>query len=280
MSNPSPGSGPASSPATTEARRTGDDDSRSGYVTSFSRGLAVIRCFSRTHPSLTIAEVARATGLNRATARRFLHTLEAEGYVSVENGRYTLRPRIMELGYAYLSSVAVDEILQQRLAALADHLHESCSAGVLDDQDVVFVARAETTHPRVMTLALKVGQRIPAYLTALGRVLLAELPDDRLDDYLRTAELHRETARTIADPELLREEVLSVRKAGYCLMDQEIELGVRAAAVPVRRPNRPPLAISAAVHANRGSMQTLAATFVPALLETAAELEQLMRLRN
>lgn len=281
MGNRSAGRTPASSAAArSDIGEANDDDPRNGYVTAFGRGLAVIRCFSRTHPSMTIAEVARAAGLNRATARRFLHTLAAEGYISSENGRYALRPRIMELGYAYLSSVAVDEFLQQRLVELADVLHEPCSAGVLDGHDVVFVARAETSHPRVMTLALKVGQRIPAYLTALGRVLLADLPDEQLADYVRTAELHKETERTIVDPAQLHNEILSVRKAGYCLTDQEIDVGVRAAAVPVRRPNKPTLAISTAIHANRGTMQTMAANVAPALLEAAAEIEQAIRLRN
>jgi IclR family pca regulon transcriptional regulator len=257
-----------------------EDDARGGYVTAFGRGLAVIRCFSRTQPALTIAEVARTAGLNRATARRFLHTLEAEGYVRAENGRYALRPRVLELGYAYLSSMAIDEFLQHQLVALAERLHESCSAGVLDGHDVVFIARAETSYPRVMTLALTVGARVPAYLTALGRVLLAELPDDQLADYLRTAELHKETARTVADPAKLHQEIMSVRRTGCCLMDQEIELGVRAAAVPVRRPGKPAIAISAAAHASQESTESIEANFLPALRETAGEIESAGRFRN
>ncbi len=249
------------------------DDDPQGYVTALGRGLAVVRCFSRAQPTLTIAEVARAAGLNRATARRFLYTLEAEGYVTAENGRFSLRPRALELGYAYLSAISVDQRLQRRLVTLAERLHESCSAGVLDGHDVVFVARAETTYPRIMTLALKVGARLPAYLTALGRVLLAQLPDDELDAYLRTAEFHKETARTITDPAQLRDTLVTVRRTGYCTMDQEIEPGIRAAAVPVHRAGRPLLAISAATHASRQSMETIETKFVAALSAAAADIE-------
>lgn len=257
-----------------------EEDHSETYVTAFGRGLAVIRCFSAANPVLTIAEVAKAASLNRATARRFLHTLEADGYAGSENGRYSLRPKVLELGYAYLSSIAVDRLVHRQLLQLADQLHEPCSAGLLDGHDVVFVERAQTSHPRVMTLALHVGTRIPAYLTALGRVLLAELPDDRLDEYLRTAELRKETANTVIDPEELRAQILSVRAKGYYIMDQEIEVGIRAAAVPVRRPDGPALAISVASHASRYSLNYLEANFVRPLLETAAGVEKLLNLRG
>jgi IclR family pca regulon transcriptional regulator len=256
------------------------DDHSETYVTAFSRGMAVIRCFSAANPVLTIAEVAKAAGLNRATARRFLHTLEADGYAGSENGRYSLRPQVLELGYAYLSSISVDRLVHRQLLQLADQLRESCSAGVLDGHDVVFVERAQTSHPRVMTLALHVGTRIPAYLTALGRVLLAGLPDDELDEYLRTAELRRETANTVIEREELHEQILSVRTKGYYIMDQEIEIGIRAAAVPVRRPEGPGLAISASSHASRHSLSYLEANFVPPLLQTAAGLEKLLKLHS
>jgi len=257
-----------------------EEDHSETYVTAFSRGMTVIRCFSAANPVLTIAEVAKAAGLNRATARRFLHTLEADGYAGSENGRYSLRPRVLELGYAYLSSIAVDRLFHRQLLQLADQLHESCSGGVLDGHDVVFVERAQTTHPRVMTLALHVGTRIPAYLTALGRVLLAELTDDQLDEYLRTTVLRKETANTVSDPDELRTHILGIRARGYCIMDQEIEIGIRAAAVPVRRPEGPGLAISVASHASRHSLSYIEANFVPPLQDTAAGLEKLFSLRS
>lgn len=255
-------------------------EARSTYVTAFGRGLSVIRSFSRSQPTLTIADVARATGLNRATARRFLHTLEADGYVSNDNGRYSLRPSVLELGYAYLSAMSVDDLFHKHLQELAEQVHESCSAGVLDGNDVVFVARAQTSYPRMMTLALSVGTRIPAYLTAIGRVLLAEFSDAELDAYLRQVELHQETERTITDPVALREAIKSVRELGYCLMDQEIDTGICAVAVPVYPPGRAPIAISVSAHATGTPLTTLAEHHLPMLQATAQEIQHVLGLRH
>jgi IclR family transcriptional regulator, pca regulon regulatory protein len=247
------------------------------YVTAFSRGLRIIRCFSATHPSLTIAEVAKAAGLNRATARRLLLTLEADGYASQRHGRYSLTPRVLDLGYSYLSSLPLDALLYPSLFAVADRFRESCSAGMLDGQDVVWVARAQTRHPRVMTLVNRVGSRRPAYLTALGMVLLAGLPDDRLDEYLRTAEFHKQTDKTITNPAQLLAEILGVRANGWYLADEPVEYGVRAVAVPVPTPEGNTLAISIASHVPAEVMKT---SFLPALKETAAEIQHLLLLRN
>lgn len=270
----------AQAPPTEAAAAEPEENERSELVSGFSRGLAVIRCFSAATPSLSIAEVAKATGLNRSTARRLLRTLEAEGYVSFDSGRYSLRARLLELGYSYLSSVSVDQMLQSRLFEVAERVHESCSAGVLDGHEAVFVARAQTTYPRIMTLALSVGTRLPAYLTAVGRVLLAELPDVDLEEYLRTAQFQRETPNTVADADALREELMKVRGQGYCILDQEIEIGVRACAVPVRRPNQPTLAISLSSHASRGTVQSVRRDHLPVLQEAARELELVFTQRN
>lgn len=256
------------------------EEARSAYVTAFSRGLSVIRCFSESNSALTISEVARATGLNRATARRFLHTLEADGYVTSANGRYALMPKVLDLGYAYLSSISINDIFQQHLAELADRFRESCSAGVLEGNDVVFVARARTTHPRMMTLAISVGSRLPAHLSAIGRVLLAELSEAELERRLGTMELRQETERTLHDVAALKAEIHRVREQGYCVIDQEVETGILAAAVPVRRANQPTVGISVAVHASRVSVETLREEHVPALLEGAAELERVLSLRH
>jgi IclR family transcriptional regulator, pca regulon regulatory protein len=257
----------------------GDDPDADGraYVMAFSRGLKIIGCFSAAHPSLTIAEVAKAVGLNRATARRLLLTLEADGYASQRDGRYSLTPRVLDLGYSYLSALPLDALLYPSLFAVADRFRESCSAGMLDGHDVVWVGRAQTSHPRVMTSVNRVGSRRPAYLTALGVVLLAGLPDDRLDDYLRTAELRRYTDKTITSPAQLLAEVLGARANGWYLADEPVEYGVRAIAVPVATPEGNTLAISIASHV---PAEVMKASFVPALKETAAEIEHLLLLRN
>jgi IclR family pca regulon transcriptional regulator len=256
-----------------------EPEERGAYVTAFSRGLSVIRCFSEAASPLTISDVARAAGLSRATARRFLHTLQADGYVTAVNGRYALRPKVLDLGYAYLSSISINDIFQQHLAELADRLHESCSAGVLEDNDVVFVARARTTHPRMMTLAVSVGSRLPAHLSAIGRTLLAELPDDELEQRLRQVDLHQETERTLHEVRTLMAEIRRVRADGYCVIDQEVEAGIVAAAVPVRRANQPTVGISVAMHNSRASLDTLRNEYVPVLRSAAADLESVLGLR-
>lgn len=248
------------------------------YVTSFGRGLAVIRSFSAENARLTIADVAKATGLNRATARRFLYTLEADGYVGSEDGRFFLLPRVLELGYAYLASLSIGDVVQEHLTLLANSLHETCSAGVLDGHNVTFVARAQTS--RVMTLTLTVGTRVPAYVTALGRVLLAQLPEEKLERYLQTAELRRETERTITQSSQLRDELLRVREQGYSILNEEIEVGVRSVAVPLYRNGTATLAISAAAHASRVSLSALETEFLPHLQATATEIEKLLALQH
>jgi IclR family pca regulon transcriptional regulator len=241
-------------------------------VQSLDRGLAVIRCFSARTPKLTIADVARETGLTRAAARRFLHTLEALGYVGNSNGQFYLRPRVLELGYAYLSSISVAEIAQEHLIALAEELHESCSASVLDGQDIVYVARAQTN--RIMTIALAVGTRLPAHATSMGRVLLAALPDAALEEYLRTVKLATLTDRTVTDPERLRAELAEVRQRGYCVIDQELELGVRSVAVPVHDADgRTVAAINSSAHASRVRLDTLHKVFLPRLRHAAREID-------
>src|SRR5262245_43890525 len=199
---------------------------RTDFVQSLDRGLAVIRCFSSEHPSLTLSEVAERTGLTRAAARRFLLTLQELGYVGSSGRQFSLRPRVLALGYAYLSSFSVSQIAQPHLEDLAEALHESCSVSVLDGDDLVYVARASAN--RIMTIALTVGTRLPPYPTSMGRVLLAHLPETELDAYLHRATLHKLTPHTITDPGELREVLASVRTRGWAAVDQELEAGVRS----------------------------------------------------
>lgn len=259
---------------------SGDEPNRPGeFVRSLERGLAVIRCFDAENAQLTIADVARETGLTRAAARRFLHTLQELGYVGVRGGRFHLRPRVLELGYAYLSSASVPDVAQGHLVRLAETLHESCSASVLDGNDIVYVARAQTN--RIMTIALAVGSRLPAYATSMGRVLLAGLPDEALDRYLATAELESLTGRTVRDPAVLRAAVLETRRTGYALIDQELEDGVRSVAAPVHDADGTVIAaVNVSAHAARVSLERLTNEFVPRLLETTRELDRDLAVRR
>lgn len=242
------------------------------FVQSLERGLAVIRAFSATRPRMTLAEVARQTGMTRATARRFLITLEALGYVSSDGRAFFLRPRVLQLGYAYLSSFTVAEVAQDHLEELADQLHESCSASVLDGEDIVYIARSSTN--RIMTIGLSVGTRLPAHCTSMGRVLLAGLPAADLDRYLQGASLHARTARTITDPHRLRAEIDVVRSQGWALLDQELEEGVRSVAVPVRDAGGQVVAaINTSAHATRVTLDTLRTAFLPALRTCGEQIE-------
>ena len=174
------------------------------YVQSLERGLSVIRAFDAEHTRLSLSEVATATGLSRAAARRFLHTLVHLGYMHSNDGRFSLRPKILELGYAYLSSLTLPEVAMPHLEQLVEQVHESSSVSELDDDDVVYIARVPTK--RIMRVTISVGTRFPAYATSMGRVLLAAKPDGWLDDYLKAVTLSHLTGHTITDAASLRAE--------------------------------------------------------------------------
>lgn len=242
------------------------------HVQSLARGLAVIRAFSAAEPELTLSQVARATGLSRAAARRFLITLIDLGYVRNDGRLFALTPRVLELGYAYLSSLSLPEVADPHLERLAAEVHESASVAVLDGEDVVYVARVATT--RIMRMSISIGTRFPAYCTSMGRVLLAALPPERLDAYLRRADLRRLTSRTIVLPAALRAELDQVRGQGWAMVDQELEEGLRSIAAPIRdRSGSTVAAVNVSTHASRTSMQAARRDLLPLLLATAARIE-------
>jgi IclR family pca regulon transcriptional regulator len=249
-----------------------DPDARSPgrtFVQSLARGLAVIRAFDADHPELTLSEVAKATGLTRAAARRFLHTLVELGYVRTDGRRFTLRPRVLELGYAYLSSLSLPELAMPTMERLFERVHESCSVAVLDGDEVVYVARVPTK--RIMSVVISVGTRFPAYATSMGRVLLAHQDQDRLDAYLAKAAFEPLTPKTVTDPDNLRAILKKVLSQGYCLVDEELELGLRSMAAPIRDgEGRVVAAINVSAHASRGSARSIREELLPPLLETAA----------
>ncbi len=250
----------------------GSGGRRTDFVQSLDRGLAVIRCFSSEHPSLTLSEVAERTGLTRAAARRFLLTLQELGYVGSSGRQFSLRPRVLALGYAYLSSFSVAQIAQPHLEDLTEELHESCSVSVLDGDDIVYVARASAN--RIMTIALTVGTRLPPYPTSMGRVLLAGLPEAELDAHLSRARLRKLTEHTVDDPGQLRAILADVRAKGWAAVDQELEAGVRSIAVPIRDSSgRVVAAINASAHAARVPMRTLEKQFLPRLLDAAEQID-------
>ncbi|GEL17150.1 IclR family transcriptional regulator domain-containing protein [Pseudonocardia asaccharolytica] len=249
---------------------------RTDYVQSLARGLAVIRAFDAEHPERTLSDVARATDLTRAAARRFLLTLAELGYVRTDGRLFALTPRVLELGYSYLSSLTLPEVAAPHLEALSRAVGESASMSVLDGGDVVYVARVPTS--RIMTVAITIGTRFPAFATSMGRVLLAALPPARLDEVLAELELRQLTAHTLTDLDALRRELETVHAAGHCLVDQELELGLRSVAVPVRdRSGTVAAAVNVSTQTSRGTPEDLRRDMLPALRACAVAIEADLR---
>jgi IclR family pca regulon transcriptional regulator len=242
------------------------------FAQSLERGLAVVRAFDHAHPELTLSEVAARTGVTRAVARRFLLTLESLGYARSDGRFFSLTARVLELGYAYLSSLSLPEVAESHLEALVAEVNESSSVSVLDGQDVVYVARVPVS--RIMTVLISVGTRFPAYATSMGRVLLAGLPEADLMDYLTSVSMERLTSRTVTSVDALRAEIVKARTQGWALVNQELEEGLRALAAPVRdRTGRVVAAVNVTAHASRTSLEAMRRDLLPPLLKTAAHIE-------
>jgi IclR family pca regulon transcriptional regulator len=249
-----------------------EETREAGFVQSLQRGLAVIRAFDADHPALTLSEVARRTGLARAAARRFLLTLVDLGYMRVEDRRFQLTPRVLELGHAYLSSLTLPEIALPYMRDFVAEIRESSSLAVLDEHQIVYVARVPAK--RIMSVSISVGTRFPAFATSLGRVLLAGHSDAWVDDYLAGADLAPLTARTIADPGKLRAEIAQVRSQGWAMVDQELEEGVRSLAAPIRdSTDSVAAALNVSVHASRWTLEAVRGQLLPRLLETARAID-------
>jgi IclR family pca regulon transcriptional regulator len=266
VSAPRPPAGPQAAADADVAVRNSD------FVQSLDRGLAVIKAFGPDREKLSLSDVANATGLTRASARRFLLTLVKLGYVRSDGREFSLRPRVLELGYAYLSGLALPEVAAPHMEELVARLHESSSISVLDGHHVVYVVRVPTK--RIMTVAISVGTRFPAYATSMGRVLLAALPPEELGRYLSEAVLEPLTSRTVTDPGKLAAIVADVARQGYAIVDQELEEGLRAIAAPIRgAADVGTAAINVSAHASRISMAALRTEILPELLKTARQIE-------
>jgi IclR family pca regulon transcriptional regulator len=243
------------------------------FVQSLERGLAVIRAFGPERSELTLTEVAAATGLARAAARRFLLTLVELGYVRSSGRVFALRPRVLELGYAYLSGLSLTEVAEPHMEELVAKVHESSSISVLDGPDIVYVARVPTK--RIMTITISVGTRFPAYCTSMGRVLLAHLPEAEIERYLSEVPLEPRTEQTVVEPGELRAILAEVRASGYCLVDQEMEDGLRSVAVPLRNASgEVTAAMNVSAHSQRVTTDAMLEQFLPLMRETASRIEE------
>ena len=249
----------------------GGEQSRD-FVQSLSRGLDVITVFGPDRQNMTLSDVARLTGLTRATARRFLLTLVELGYMRTDGKLFSLTPHVLNLGFSYLSGLSITEVAQPHVQDLASIVHESSSVAVLDGDDIVYVVRVPTK--RIMAVAISVGTRFPAYATSMGRVLLASLSPDQLDAYLQRVELVPLTRFTLTDTARLRRLLDQVRTDGFVITDQELEEGLRSTAVPIRDANGNVIAaINLSAQATRVSSAQMRDELLPHLLETARRIE-------
>jgi IclR family pca regulon transcriptional regulator len=260
-------------PASEIEALTGDPN----FMSSLARGLAVIRAFSQQRRELTIAQLSHRTDIPRAAVRRCLYTLAKLGYVGTEDGRtYALRPRILALGHAYLSSTPLATAVQPLLDQISDALHESSSMAVLEGDEILYIARSSTTT-RLMSIDLGLGSRLPAYCTSMGRVLLADLAPVQLDQYLSRVKLTRLTNRTVSTAAELKRVLAEVRRDGYAIVDQELEIGLRSIAVPVKdAAARCVAAINVGTQSARVSVAEMQARFLAPLQAAASELSVLL----
>ena len=201
------------------------------YVNSLARGLEVICAFTRSRPRMTLSDVARSTGMSRATVRRLLLTLVKEDYAEKTGKYFSLKPKVLELGYSALASMDIVEVSQPIINELADKVQESVFAVMLAGDDVVYVARA--TSQRVINVSVSVGSRSPAYAVSSGRVLLAAQPQDMLLNYLDRLKLEKLTPNTVSSKVKLRQLIEEVRRSGYAVVDQELEIGLGSISVPI-----------------------------------------------
>jgi IclR family pca regulon transcriptional regulator len=247
-------------------------------VQSLARGIAVLRSFCAEAHRQTVADVARATGLTRATARRLLLTLVDLDYARTDGKYFELTPRVLDIGYSYLASLNLDEIVQPYLETLSERLGESTSVSVLDDTDIVYIARVPTK--RIMTVAIGLGSRFPAYQTSMGRVLLAELPDERIADVFARSRRDMTTERTVSDVDTLLDRIAVVRRQGWSLVDQELELGVRSIAAPIRNAAGSAVAaVNVSTQVARTGLPELLDDFVPAVRTIAEQISAALALR-
>lgn len=252
----------------------GQAEASADFVQSLARGLAVIRAFDADHAALSLSDVARRAAIPAAAARRFLRTLEALGYVRFDGKMFALRPRVLELGYGYLSALSLPQVMQPHLERLSHEVGESVSAAVLDDAEIVYVARVPTR--RIMSVSINLGTRFPAWATSMGRVLLAELPAAERAVVLRQAVAL--TPHTLLDESALQAELARVRDQGWAAVDGELEVGLRSIAAPVRgRDGRIVAALNISTSSSRDSMERLREFHLPLLLSTAEAIEADLR---
>lgn len=258
-----------------EAEPTALDLQHRNQITALVRGLAVIRAFTDHDEHITLAEIAKIVDLPRATVRRCLLTLAALGYVEARGKFFRLAPQVLTLAQAYLSSSLLPRVAQPFLEWVSEVSGESCSVSVLHDDQVIYIARS--SRKRMASLHRDVGTRLPAYCTSMGRILLANLSDRELHTFFKRVTLEPFTRFTIVEKEELRRLLAEVRRREFCLVDQELELNLRAIAVPIRNASgRIVAALNVSTQANRTTKKQMVDTFLPVIRQAATEMRPLL----
>lgn len=240
-----------------------------------AKGLRVIEAFSADHPRLSISQAADIAGLDRATTRRCLLTLAELGYAAYDGKYFTVTPKVLRLGTGCLATMPLPRIVQPLLDELSARIEQSTSVSILDETEIVYVARA--AHRRVMSIALMPGSRLPAYCTSMGRVALAALSVDQRRAVLEMTHLAARTARTVTDKDALLAELEATATRGYACIDQEVEIGLRSIAVPLRNlRGQTVAALNVGLPVTAATMEELVQTYLPPLLEVQAELRRML----
>ncbi len=256
------------------------DIKRADYVAAFARGLEILRIFNHETPHVSVSMAAECTGLSRAAARRFLLTLNELGYVSMSGELFELRPKVLELGFSYISTWPTAELVTPFLREGVQVMNENVSFGVLDGYDAVYVARAEARR-LVHSLVITIGSRVPAALSAMGRVLIANQPDDTIAAFLKQKPLPRLTPASIDRPEQLRSVLDDVRRKGWCLVTEEFEQGVMSVAVPIiGEGGQVVAAINVGAPTTRATEADMIERFLPALQEVGRNISHAVTMRG
>lgn len=249
---------PKDSPEVSEASEDRD------YVRSLIRGLDVMRAFTAERPVMTLTQVAEQAGMNRAAARRFLLTLVKEGYADVQGRNFRLRPKVLELGRSVLPTMTFTDIAQPMLDDLAAELDETCYVAVLDEQSVVYILRA--SGRRLVGINLEVGARMPAHMMSSGRILASALPAEPRKKWVAAAELRRFTDKTVTTRAALSRAVTEAGKQGWCIVDEEYEIGMRSLSVPIKdRDGHVFAALNVTCPSSRVSVEMMHGPFLTAL---------------
>ena len=243
------------------------------FVEALARGLDVIRAFSTSHLSLSVSDVAQQTGLARPTARRLLLTLEAIGYVRSHNGEYSLTPKVLELGMSYINAQGMWDVARPHLQSLVEATRESSSMSQLDGSDIVYTARVPV--PKIIGISVQIGTKFPAVATSMGQVLLSDLSESELDRVLKTPSNSEVIPRLKPSRKDLVALLADARKRGWALSDEQLALGIRSIAAPVRDASgRTVAAVNVTVHAAETSIAVLKKEHLPKLLATAAAISE------